>query len=86
MSADNFYVLRKHPNGYCFVMGFASDDEQPCHASTCDVSDHNEVFPTITDAMEAWHKGQEFDEENGGRPRYYNEYGLSYSPEVEADI
>lgn len=84
MSADNFYVLRKHPQGYCFVMGYASDDEDA--AMTCDVSDYKEFFSTISEAMADWEKGQSWDKVKGGYPKYYNEYGLSMSPEVEADI
>lgn len=30
MSADNYYMIRKHPNGkFVAVMGFASDSREP---------------------------------------------------------
>lgn len=31
MSADNYHVVHNHPSGsgYCVVMGFASDEDEP---------------------------------------------------------
>lgn len=49
MSSDNYYVIRKHPDGgFAAVMGFASDDETPRvnrrrHAS----------YPTVDAAAES---------------------------------
>lgn len=83
MSADNYYVLRKHPKGgYCFINRFMSDDRVECPTPKPDA----ERFPTMTDAMAAWHKGQEWDDaEPGMYPKYYNEYGLDIHPEVTED-
>lgn len=79
MSADNFFVLRKHPlGGFAWVMGFASDENN--HAYADPVSEDAERFETIEAAVKDFN-----DNENTWRdgyyPKYYNEYGMDISPE-----
>lgn len=70
MSADNYYLIRKHPKGgFALVNCFASDESPPPEAT-----EKQESFPTIDAAMTAFALGQEF--EGGHYPRYYCEYGL----------
>ena len=46
MSADNYYVIHKHPEGgYAAVMGFMSDDEEPKPTAS------HFHFATIADAL-----------------------------------
>lgn len=46
MSADNYYLIRKHPKGgYAAVMGFASDDATP------GVRQSHQQFKTFEDAV-----------------------------------
>lgn len=56
MSADNYYVVKKHPaGGFTYVMGFASD-EHP-HLT---VDDGDPKFATLQEAI--WAVRQEFAE------------------------
>ena len=49
MSADNYYVIRKHPDGgFAAVMGFSSDDETPVVRPQRHIS-----FPTVEEAMDS---------------------------------
>lgn len=49
MSADNFYIIRKHPEGgFTPVHGFASDDELPAVNP-----ERNKPFPSIDEAIES---------------------------------
>lgn len=51
MSADNYYVIKKHPHGgYAAVMGFASDDMRPKVRPN-----HHHAFPTPAAALEYAH-------------------------------
>lgn len=77
MSADNYYVMRKHPNGgYSLLMGFMSDEQESAY--TQPVPEEVESWPTMTEALAAYTAGQEWQDENAGfYPRYYNEYGLN---------
>ena len=46
MSADNFYIIRKHPGGgFAAVMGFASDDKNP------EAAWEHASYPTPLDAL-----------------------------------
>ena len=46
MSADNYYVIKRHPSGgYAACMGFASDDEEPT------VHPAQNSFPTPMEAL-----------------------------------
>lgn len=48
MSADNYYIIRKHPEGgYTPVQGFASDDELPSV-----IPERHRSFPSIDEAIE----------------------------------
>lgn len=79
MSADNFFVLRKHPlGGFAWVMGFASDENN--HAYTDQVSEDAERFETIEAAVKAYNDGQEWTED-GWYPKYYCEYGMQIAAE-----
>ena len=52
MSGDNYFVVRKHPNGgYGLVQGFTSDDEMGQKLST--VKSENRSWPTVLEAMNA---------------------------------
>ena len=77
MSADNYYLLRKHPKGgFALVMGFASDDETPS------VGEEQESFPTMEAALKEFSDGQKWEDSGeGGWPPYYCEYGLTPHPE-----
>lgn len=49
MSADNFYIIRKHPaGGFTPVHGFASDEETPKVNP-----ERNRPFPSIDEAIES---------------------------------
>lgn len=79
MSADNFFVLRKHPlGGFAWVMGFASDENN--HAYTDPVSEDAERFETIEAAVKDFDDNEHTWKE-GYYPKYYNEYGMDISPE-----
>lgn len=65
MSADNYYVIRKHPDGgFVALMGFMSNDEMP-------VINPAKTYRTYETADEAtaWADGE------------YSEYGVSVHPE-----
>lgn len=52
MSADNYYVIRKHPfGGYAAVQGFASDEETP------EATEKHQQFETLSDAI-LWTEGE----------------------------
>jgi hypothetical protein len=66
LSADNYYVVRIHPQGgYTYVMGFASDPV----AADPEVSDRAPIFASLDEAVHAV-SGE------------YAEYGWSIHPEV----
>lgn len=49
MSADNYYVVRRHPKGgFTYVMGFASDDQPDLT-----VSEKHPRFPDLWEAYAA---------------------------------
>lgn len=78
MSADNFFVLRRHPKGgFAWVMGFASDGE--AGAYTDPVRENAERFETVEAAVTDYNNGQEWRE--GYYPKYYCEYGMEISQE-----
>jgi len=69
MSADNFYIIRKHPlGGYAAVMGFASDTDE----------NDEQIMPEaeITDKQfEKWQDAWNY------ATRQYAEYGYDVHPE-----
>lgn len=76
MSADNYFVLRKHPTGgFALVMGFASVEKTP------EVKETEESFPTLEDALKAFCYGQQWENDDELYPRYYCEYGLQIHPD-----
>jgi hypothetical protein len=79
MSADTYYLLRKHPaGGFTLVRGMDSSIEWPtAHPAA-------ESFPTIVDALKAYVDGQQYDVEDDDMlyPLYASEYGLRIHPEV----
>jgi len=67
MSADNYYVVRRHPSGgFTYVMGFASDEED----EDIPVRHHDPMYPTMNKALDA-------------AMADYSEYGVSIHPECE---
>lgn len=49
MSADNYYILRKHPGGgYTYIQAFASDDHPNLR-----IRSTNPRFPTFQEAFDA---------------------------------
>lgn len=49
MSADNYYVVKKHPlGGYSYVMGFASDDDPDLT-----VTESYPQYKTLEEAVDA---------------------------------
>lgn len=79
MSADNYFLLRKHPNGgFALVMGMDSNIEWPT------VHPNAESFPTVMDALKAYTDGQQFDVDNEEMfyPLYMSEYGLRIHQEI----
>lgn len=65
MSADNYYVIRKHPDGgFAALMGFASDDREP----VIDTDRTYKTFETVGQAV-MWASDE------------YSEYGVSIHPE-----
>jgi hypothetical protein len=78
MSADNYYVVRKHPRGgFALVMGFMSDDHPDLSVEV-----DQESFPTVAAAIEEYDNGQDWDNVSG-YPKYYAEYGLSVHAECD---
>lgn len=74
MSADNYYIIRKHPNGgYTPVMGFASDqytDTHWCGEVHPQADKHHTQYDTPTAALKSViHE--------------YAEYGHEIHPECE---
>ena len=70
MSADNFYMIRKHPNGgFCLDMGFDSDDNY----GSCPVSEKLRSWPTLDEVIAEWNEHQD--------GRYWSEYGMSVHQE-----
>jgi hypothetical protein len=56
MSSDNFYVIRKHPQGgFAYAMGFASHDLVDDETFDMDLAIHKNsiVFETFDEAMDA---------------------------------
>lgn len=50
MSADNYYLIKKHPaGGYAALMGFMSDEREP-EVRLGEMG--HRPFPTLQDAME----------------------------------
>jgi len=67
ISADNYYVVRRHPSGgFTYVMGFASDDDE----GNIPVSRLEPMYPTMNKALDA-------------AMAEYSEYGVSVHPECE---
>ena len=56
MSADNYYVIKKHPSGgFAAVMGFASDDSMPR------ATKRHQQFATVEEALTfAWDDWTEY--------------------------
>ena len=78
MSADNFYVLRRHPKGgFALVMGFASTESLDVY-----VRDHHTQFASIREALRAFSEGQDLVNDEEMYPEYYCEYGLRVHPEL----
>lgn len=68
MSADNFYLIRRHPvNGFSAVMGFASCDAE----DSLTISDSSVSFPTVDEAIESVIDS-------------YAEYGVQVHPECNS--
>jgi len=75
MSADNGYILTKHPKGgFCFVMYFASDDNPDLTPA-----EDAERFETLEAALKDYADGQTTDgaDQDWVYPKYWSEYGLS---------
>lgn len=69
MSADNYYVIRKHPQGgYTYVMGFASDDNP-------DLT----VKPGKHRQFERWQDAFQAATDDG------SEYGISFDADVKQE-
>lgn len=69
MSADNWYLVRKHPlGGFTYVMGFASDVDEHGEERIPDVSERSLQFPTVEAALTA-------------ALAEYSEYGVSVHEE-----
>lgn len=72
MSADNFYIVRKHPfGGYAAVMGFASDVDDNDEQIYPEVEVTDQQFKSIGEALN-WAVIQ------------YSEYGVDVHPECES--
>lgn len=68
MSADNYYVIRRHPNGgFTAVMGCASVEEDP---EVC--PEHHQSFPTVQKALDSVNS-----------PDDWTEYGTHIHAECE---
>jgi hypothetical protein len=73
MSSDNFYVVRKHPEGgYTYITGFASFDINKDGSFKYDlpVNNNNVKYKTFDDALNAALED-------------YSEYGVFTHPECE---
>lgn len=72
MSADNYYVVRLHPEGgFTYVMGFASSDEDQYDIPVRENRfGWNMSFLSVKDAFKAANED-------------YSEYGVSVHPECE---
>ena len=78
MSADNFFVLRRHPKGgFAWVMGFASGESSTAY--TGPVREDAEQFETIEAAVTDYNNGKEWQSEY--LPKYYSEYGMEIAQE-----
>lgn len=72
MSADNFYIVRKHPfGGYAAVMGFASDVDDNDEQIYPEAEITDQQFKSIGEALN-WAVIQ------------YSEYGVDVHPECES--
>ncbi|NBR24095.1 MAG: hypothetical protein EBU08_10060 [Micrococcales bacterium] len=70
MSADNYYLVRKHPlGGFTYVMGFASDVDEDDFEIVPDATESDPRFETKEEAMHA-------------SLLEYSEYGSNYHPET----
>lgn len=70
MSADNYYLVRKHPlGGFTYVMGFASDVDENDDEIIPVAEESDPQFKTKEEAMRA-------------SSHQYAEYGHSYHPET----
>lgn len=66
MSADNYYLVRKHPlGGFTYVMGFASDVDEDDVEILPEAEESDPQFETKEEAMRA-------------SSHHYAEYGHSY--------
>lgn len=71
MSADNFYIVRKHPfGGFAAVQGFASDVDENDEQIYPEVNVTDQQFKSIGEALN-WAVIQ------------YSEYGVDVHPECE---
>lgn len=80
MSADNYYMVRRHSDGgFALQMGFMSDEDPlpPVHSEY-------EAFPTVEAAIKAFSDGQ-VTKDGEIYPRYYCEYGLKYATGIFDD-
>ena len=70
MSADNYFMVRKHPKGgFTYVMGFASDVDEDNIEIIPEARESDPIFVTRDLAMEA-------------ALREEAEYGASFHPET----
>lgn len=70
MSADNYYLVRKHPlGGFTYVIGFASDVDEDDVEIMPEAKESDPQFETKEEAMNASLKE-------------YSEYGSQYHPET----
>lgn len=75
MSSDNFYVVRKHPEGgFTYIMGFASNDVEKDGSFRYDL-------PIRSGAV----KYKTFDDALNAALEDYSEYGVITHPECEDD-
>lgn len=73
MSADNFYVVRKHPNGgFTYVCNFVSNEDENGDAIYTLAQNSDPQFDTREEAMNEAFK-------------LYSEYGYQYHWEVYTD-
>jgi hypothetical protein len=72
MSADNFYIVRKHPfGGYAAVQGFASDVDDNDEQIYPEANVTDQQFKSIGEALN-WAVME------------YSEYGVDVHPECES--
>lgn len=71
MSADNYFLIRKHPSGgFAAVMGFASDVDDSGSEIEPVADTRHRAYPTVDEAINsAIHE--------------YAEYGISVHPECD---